>query len=882
MKRVVHLSQLSHSSLIEPGKPGAEVFTPHRRAARVIGSPYQPLDREAVRLLRRNGWEMATGVVARRNLIAAVKQVLKLDEPSPVAARMTPSMQALLRTGIDPNNLLNYQSERVRQLAEITLVYQAMLHQQRLLDPSEALWHASRLKLNRKPIVVYGYFRPRIDELAFIDALAGEGSRFLVPCADHSIFRENRKALEFLRSRNWEVEEPGTSLTTYGQRIANSFLTGNASEDRSPAHSYPNLEAEVRGVLAQIKELLISGVNPDEIVMVARDDKIYGPTLLSIGWEYEVPVRVLYNFPLDQTRFGVWVRLMLEAASTGFSFEPTIQMLSHRMGQGLGLSAQSLKASRSVHTEGLDGWKSLEIDLSQLDWPESATRTEWVRLLRNILDKTDSRKHAEPWARELKAFEIFHENVDGLLFDEAEEIVTIETFAADVTELLSSLTVPFQPGVGGVELHTPEVLFGSQYRHVFVMGMNEGVMPAPVNEDPILDFYDRKLLVEKGIGLESAADVARREVLSFYLMIGIATERISFSYPRIVNNDESIPSAFMQRMGLVIRPAVELELPLASREEARRAFIGGDAILSGDDVLPAAIRSLEVEAGRESPAAFDEYDGVVGLPLDAGEIQWSASQLTTLGQCPFKWFASKVLLLKEPDEMETELFPSLRGRLYHKALELAFAGLIDVEDPREAALMRLDEAFIQAEREIGIPGLPAWPAQRAEHLQTLRNAIGSADFIEAGSRVIHTEMTFQSVWHGLKVRGSVDRVDRTSAGIDLIDYKTSASVPPGAKNEDGDAKLDLQMPIYIHAAGSSRFPGEAITGIYYSLKKAEVLERVEVADSPELQAFAERVKRHLKDGDYPVDPDNERKACTFCEFDLVCRQGNRLDRKRSA
>ncbi|MBK8313253.1 MAG: hypothetical protein IPL01_04090 [Acidobacteria bacterium] len=223
MKRVVHLSQLSHSSLIEPGKPGAEVFTPHRRAARVIGSPYQPLDREAVRLLRRNGWEMATGVVARRNLIAAVKQVLKLDEPSPVAARMTPSMQALLRTGIDPNNLLNYQSERVRQLAEITLVYQAMLHQQRLLDPSEALWHASRLKLNRKPIVVYGYFRPRIDELAFIDALAGEGSRFLVPCADHSIFRENRKALEFLRSRNWELEESGTSLTTYGQRIADSF-----------------------------------------------------------------------------------------------------------------------------------------------------------------------------------------------------------------------------------------------------------------------------------------------------------------------------------------------------------------------------------------------------------------------------------------------------------------------------------------------------------------------------------------------------------------------------------------------------------------------------------------------------------------------------------
>ena len=51
-------------------------------------------------------------------------------------------------------------------------------------------------------------------------------------------------------------------------------------------------------------------------------------------------------------------------------------------------------------------------------------------------------------------------------------------------------------------------------------------------------------------------------------------------------------------------------------------------------------------------------------------------------------------------------------------------------------------------------------------------------------------------------------------------------------------------------------------------------------DDEELTALVERVWGHLEAGAYPVDPDLDRKACSYCGFDLVCRMGPRIERKR--
>jgi CRISPR/Cas system-associated exonuclease Cas4 (RecB family) len=46
-----------------------------------------------------------------------------------------------------------------------------------------------------------------------------------------------------------------------------------------------------------------------------------------------------------------------------------------------------------------------------------------------------------------------------------------------------------------------------------------------------------------------------------------------------------------------------------------------------------------------------------------------------------------------------------------------------------------------------------------------------------------------------------------------------------------------------------------------------------------LDAFARTVRQILETGNFAVDPDASRKSCTYCEYDPVCRRGQRNARK---
>jgi len=177
--------------------------------------------------------------------------------------------------------------------------------------------------------------------------------------------------------------------------------------------------------------------------------------------------------------------------------------------------------------------------------------------------------------------------------------------------------------------------------------------------------------------------------------------------------------------------------------------------------------------------------------------------------------------------------------------------------------------------------LPNWSLRRREHLQQLRRVLQAPDFLPDGAAIAALEQDFSATWKGLRVRGIVDRVDRTPEGIALVDYKTRASKPVGAKDGSGKTRLDVQIPLYLQAAAPALFPGEAVAAAhYYSLTRARKLPAVRIDDEA-LTALAGEVETRLREGAYPVAPDVERNACHYCDFDLLCRRGPRLERKES-
>jgi PD-(D/E)XK nuclease superfamily len=867
MKRHLYLSA-SLSQLQQLANPNFKVITPSPQAARALKVPHHSLESLAEQSLREKGLRIAHALQSSRLLRAAANIVVETPDIEGTTRAFNNALKAILRSGVDLNKLAAVGISRTQQIARLAQTYTQLLTQESMVDSDEAFWQASSIVSQRQQLFVYGYFNPRIDQLHFLNAIADDGCVMVLPIRESSIFKDNQAAVSWLQQQGWEVQVLAETPATLGEQLQNSFLQHTNFPPGIAAHIYPHMEAEVRGVLAQVKSLLSGGTPANEIVLVARDDALYGSTLLDVAQEYNLPVRAFYGIPLIATRLGTWIQLLLEVIQEKFPFESTAKLLSHPLCSSL--SASDWHLARKQHPTTLLEWQGLDINLSLLDWHYEDTRANWVEKMQDVLNKFNIRQGSGRWAREIVAYYKFQDALVDLAKPE-NEIISLEEFAVDITGTLALSTVPAQPGRGGVELHTPLSLFGAKYQYVFVLGAVEGILPAPVHDDPMLDFYERKQLRSQGLNLEDAAIAARREAISFYTLLQIPTQSLIFSYPQMMGDTGTLPSPYLTQLGL--EPVFPPSLPIASIEEARQIYLRRDNLFE-DDVMSHAVNAWVVEKRREGAEVYDEYDGVINLPLDPSTRVFSASQLTTLGQCAFKWFAHKVLKIAELEEAEEELSALLRGNLYHRSLELALSGVTDLTQ----ITANLEAAFLRAEQDSQLPVLSAWEARRSEHLQILNRVCNQPDFYQQGTQVLQLETEFSGQWYGLQVTGRIDRIDRTPEGLVLWDYKTSSQAPPGIKDEAGKTNIDIQMPLYIDIAGTL-FPGETVhDAYYYSVTKGEKIGKKK-QDAQTLQAAAEKIKTYLQQGYYPVEPDVDQNACRYCAYDLVCRKGSRQSRK---
>jgi RecB family exonuclease len=836
-----------------------------------VGSPPVSLEDLARRSLEDAGLVVASPVAAQRQLRAVVGDCLAPSDVEGTTRAVASTVRELLRTGVDLEALAADGSPRVARLAQVSAGYRKALAAQGRVDPAEALWAAASRVSEPQLLFLYGYARLGLGEEEFLNAAAGDGSEVLLTGAEHPLLAENLDASERLARRGWLVERRSAAAETVGERLARTLLGDEPPGEGVSAHVYPHMDAEVRGVLAAVKQHLRAGVSPSDISIVARDDASYGPPLLAAAWEYGVPVRALYAVPLEATRIGAWLQLFFEAQLANFPYETTVRLLRHPLWTGLW--GEPWSRARRRRPSGRTAWGEVGVDFAALALPSRASRGTYIQQLKALIGN-ELRRRARRWPAEIIAGQTLLAAL-GELAEPATAICTLEGFAAEIAEVLALLTAPAHPGRGGVELHTPLSLFGACYRHVYVLGMAEGILPAPLRDDPVLDFHERKRLAAAGFPLDDAAAAAQREALSFLAMLQTAAERITLSYPKLAGTQESLPSPYLAALRL--EPTPNPLTTACSPEEVRRLGLRGD-VGTVDPVLVSARLAWGVERRREGTGPPDEHDGMVGLPLDPFARTFSASQLTQLGQCPFRWFAGYVLRLAEPEEADDLLSGSLRGRLFHSALRHSAAGRGEAADLREQVLTCLREAFLEAEADIQLPPLPAWGPQREEMLERLARAVASAEFCYDGAQVVALEEEFTGEWHGLQVRGVVDRIDRVPDGLVFIDYKSGSQTPSGIPDSIGGLRLDIQLPLYMEAARQALFPEEAARdAYYYSLTHGK---RLPAKHDPEaIREFVASVIERLRRGHFPVAPDSEQKVCAFCPFDLVCRRGPRLGRK---
>ena len=863
---------------------GTEIVALGSSVPRGINVRPRSLSAIAAEILARGGVAIASKVQARHFLKQAIFRVVPDADVSSLASRSRRSLDITLRTGIDLNALVDKGTPRVRQFGLIATEYQRILNGKGLIDSSQLLLAASSRVLKKRKVLVYGHFRARKEELALINALADDGSLYFLPSGEDPIFGVNKAAIEELIGRGWDIshEETEAAKKREGSRAAARF--SNMAGGKTPviAAAFPDIDKEVRSTLASIKKLIRGGTSPRDIVVVARDLKIYSRPISVSADEYGIPVEIDHSIPLETTGFGGFLTILFEAIDQDLGFESAARLAMHPFGPGL--QEHQIAGARIKRTAGLSQWRELCPQLAVLGSRDDRSLTGWIEFLKEATDALGSRSRAMGQAVEWLSYRTLFDALRATAMLESDRPVGFEGFAAIVAEILREESVPMRPRRGGIKVLRPEDVVGKDFEHVFVLGLAEGVFPKPLKEDPVIDLFDRRSLREHNIQFASAAELAHWEELSFYFTLLAAGKQAVISYPRVKDNTELVAGAFFERLGIDGDGlAVVAETDFASSVEEIRRITLRQSVLAFDDVLGAARDHHRAELGRETHPYYDEFDGEIGVPIDPSRRSWSASQITTIGQCSFRWFAARLLRLNAVEEMETGLDPGTRGRLYHKALEIAVSRSLDAPDIRAATLENLDLAFAEAEQDedVNLPILPNWEIERREQLTELRKAVESPEFISLDARVTGVEREFHAEWEGFRLKGTIDRIDELPDGLIAIDYKTSGQVPKGAKDASGKLSIDVQIPIYSRVALPTLFPGKQVgSSIYYSLTKGKVLRAEQEGDMDRLRDLAAFLRTILFEGSFAVDPDVQEKACIYCDFETVCRKGPRLKRKR--
>ena len=409
-------------------------------------------------------------------------------------------------------------------------------------------------------------------------------------------------------------------------------------------------------------------------------------------------------------------------------------------------------------------------------------------------------------------------------------------------------------GIGIAPVSMDQVILGDlkrtrlpEIKALFIVGFNDGIIPALPEERGIFSDEDKRMLRQFGLLLSpERSEKSMEEEFYIYLAFSRPSEKLYFSLSDHQSTGEAlrpsplIPSIKKILPGLTIRSYPgETDRRFYNREDSREYLVESlrkmreepEEILA-DPVFRALCsywslhgegqedwedywekKDLKVRAGRLSPEFLDHFYGK--------EIRGSVTKLETFASCPYKYYCTYGLNLREREEYVIR--PSDMGIVFHRALELYSRYLKEegyhwnqVPEERQKLLMTM--AVKQAAEE-NFTDLLEGSARNRYRIHTverifqrsIRQIEGQLAYSEfepdsfelpfGGRETLSESSILLSGGRALKLKGVIDRVDLWKGEGDplirIVDYKS------GQNRFDMDRfyyGLQLQLVLYMNAA----------------------------------------------------------------------------------
>jgi ATP-dependent helicase/nuclease subunit B len=366
--------------------------------------------------------------------------------------------------------------------------------------------------------------------------------------------------------------------------------------------------------------------------------------------------------------------------------------------------------------------------------------------------------------------------------------------AAMIRRWIEGQTFSPRAGSSGVQLLEAQAARYGEFDEIFLVGLVEGEWP----ERPVKSiFYPPSLLNQ--LDWPDARVALAGERAAFRDLMGLAQNKVSLSTFELENDALVAPSLLLEeadRAGLQMQPIETVP--------RRRVFV--HEALAGDPVAPGAVAGeaaswLKLRLER-SAASAEQFHGRADAYQPGA---YSVSSLERYLQCPFRFFAERVLNLQEDPEDETTLSPKDLGIFVHEVFQAFFQQWEQLghrsivpdnlpvarsvfRDIIEPLLARLpdDEAAVQRTRLLG-SAADEGLAEAVFQVEAGWETPVVARLLEhslSGEFDIQTETEMRRI----AIKGKADRIDLLEDGtFRIIDYKLGRAP---------DRKLALQLPIY--------------------------------------------------------------------------------------
>ncbi|HEX2783115.1 MAG TPA: PD-(D/E)XK nuclease family protein [Ilumatobacteraceae bacterium] len=425
--------------------------------------------------------------------------------------------------------------------------------------------------------------------------------------------------------------------------------------------------------------------------------------------------------------------------------------------------------------------------------------------------------------------------------------------------------------------------------HVFIVGLNEGLLPVSTIDD---------LLLGRDLPDAAAAVIEGPRVFA---------SRAQRAWHALLHSDASVTATLartdLRRGGEMYPSPLLAGMPIQKHESHAAGLLDGPLLTASERLArsegsyaqsPRLARRTNSLRARLDPQPT-EFDGMVGphpalAPVDK---QWAITALERQADCGLGYFGQYVLHVSEETDAASivSIEPADRGVLVHKVFEqLAGEWLhLDKQDRppwlrgehlpamHRRAIEILDDLATDIGVQHRLGHASAWGAERAHILRSISATI-DAEAVE-GSQPVACEYTFSGVpVADARFRGNIDRIDQMAdGGLRVTDFKTGAK---STLRDVLDGGRKLQLPLYARAADHDRAAlvddasadAPAATARYLYVREAKAEARQVPLDPALIAEFESYVSRWLGEiagGQFAPRPHPTNGRCLMCCVDSL-------------